>query len=190
MGLSPLFFSKHMDDIPAGRPLEETIWILAEPTAAAEGVELIHVECIRMKTRWVVRIYLDKSGGVTLDDCTRVSHVLGDLLEVHDVPPGPYTLEVSSPGPGRPLSRDRDFLRFRGYPVVLRLDSSSEGRRNLRGTMVEYEIEGPEKTLLVEVDGTVQRIPRKAVVKANLADTGGQVDRPERPGRGKRKPRH
>lgn len=190
MGLSPLFFSRHMEEKPAGRPIEEAIWILAEPVAAAEGVELIHVECIRMKTRWIVRIFLDKGGGVTLEDCSRVSHVLGDLLEVHDTPPGPYTLEVSSPGPNRPLSRDRDFLRFLGSPVVLRLDGSVEGRRNLRGTILEYEIEEAEKTLLVEADGAIHRIPRKAVLKANLAEIPVEIVHPGAPARGKGKPRH
>ncbi|MGV8079003.1 MAG: ribosome maturation factor RimP [Syntrophales bacterium] len=189
-GPEPTFFFKAMDDIPAGRPIEEAIWNLAEPTADAEGVELIHVECIRMKTRWIVRIFLDKAGGVTLDDCTRVSHALGDLLEVHDLPPGPYTLEVSSPGPNRPLSRDRDFVRFCGNLVSIRLDGSMEGRRNIRGTLLEYEAGDAEKTLLVEAEGTIHRIPRKAVVKANLADVAGEAGRSESSRRGKGKIRH
>ncbi|HOI75112.1 MAG TPA: ribosome maturation factor RimP [Syntrophales bacterium] len=163
---------------------------MAEPTADAEGVELIHVECIRMKTRWIVRIFLDKTGGVTLDDCSRVSHVLGDLLEVHDLPPGPYTLEVSSPGPNRPLSRDRDFSRFCGSPVMLRLDGSLDGLRNVRGTLLEYDAGEAERMLLVEVDREVRRIPRKAVVKANLIDVEGETRRTEVPRKGKRKTRH
>jgi ribosome maturation factor RimP len=178
-----------MDETTAGRPLEEAIWNLAEPTAEAEGVELIHVECVRMKTRWIVRIFLDRSGGVTLDDCARVSHVLGDLLEVHDIPPGPYTLEVSSPGPNRPISRDRDFLRFCGNPVLLRLDGTVEGRKHLRGRLLDFEAEEPEKALLVESEGTVIRIPRKAVVKANLAEVSGDADRPDQPGRKRGKAR-
>ncbi len=188
-GLEPTFFFKAMGNGPTGRSIEEAIWNLAEPTADAEGVELIHVECIRMKTRWIVRIYLDKTGGVALDDCARVSHVLGDLLEVHDLPPGPYTLEVSSPGPNRPLFRDCDFARFCGSPVILRLDGSLEGRRNVRGTLLEYDAVETERTLLVEVDGAVQRIPRKTVVKANLIDVAEDTRATEGPRKGKRKPR-
>ncbi|NPU86079.1 MAG: ribosome maturation factor RimP [Syntrophaceae bacterium] len=186
-GLEPTFFFKAMENVPTGRSIEEAIWNLAEPTADAEGVELIHVECIRMKTRWIVRIFLDKKEGVTLDDCTRVSHVLGDLLEVHDVPPGPYTLEVSSPGPNRPLFRDCDFARFCGNRVVLRLDGSVEGRRNIRGTLLAYETGDPERALLVEMDGTVHRIPRRTVVKANIEDLAGDADRADtrRKGKGK-----
>lgn len=189
-GPEPTFFFKAMENGPTGRSIEEAIWNLAEPTADAEGVELIHVECIRMKTRWIVRIFLDKTGGVTLDDCTRVSHVLGDLLEVHDLPPGPYTLEVSSPGPNRPLFRDSDFARFCGSPVMLRLDGSLEGRRNVRGTLLEYDAGEAERMLLVEVDREVRRIPRKAVVKANLIDVEGETRRTEVPRKGKRKTRH
>ncbi|PKN35425.1 MAG: ribosome maturation factor RimP [Deltaproteobacteria bacterium HGW-Deltaproteobacteria-19] len=186
-GLEPTFFFKAMENSLTGRPIEEAIWNLAEPTAEAEGVELIHVECIRMKTRWIVRIFLDKAEGITVDDCTRVSHVLGDLLEVHDLPPGPYTLEVSSPGPNRPLFRDCDFVRFCGNPVMLRLDGSLEGRRNLRGTLLEYEAGEAEKALLVEEDGTVHRIPRKAVVKANLAEVAGKAGHAGSPRKGKGK---
>ncbi|MBA4423155.1 MAG: ribosome maturation factor, partial [Syntrophus sp. (in: bacteria)] len=88
------------------QPQEEQIRQLAEPVLASVGMELIQVECLKMKTRWVVRIYMDREqGGVTLDDCALISNQLGDLLDVHDVPPGPYTLEVSSPGLDRPLQR-------------------------------------------------------------------------------------
>jgi ribosome maturation factor RimP len=118
-----------------------------------------------------------------------VSHVLGDLLEVHDIPPGPYTLEVSSPGPNRPISRDRDFLRFCGNPVLLRLDGTVEGRKHLRGRLLDFEAEEPKKALLVESEGTVIRIPRKAVVKANLAEVPGDADRPDQPGRKRGKAR-
>ena len=65
---------------------------------AANGMELIYAECLRMPSRWIVRIFLDREGGITLDDCSVISHQAGDILDVHDTPPGPYTLEVSSPG--------------------------------------------------------------------------------------------
>ena len=72
---------------------EQQIRQLAEPVLASAGMELVQVECLRMKSRWVVRIYMDREdGGVTLDDCALISNQLGDLLDVHDVPPGPYTL--------------------------------------------------------------------------------------------------
>ena len=150
------------------RAYEEEIRELAEPLIEAEGMELVLVECLKMKSRWMVRLYLDKEGGVTLDDCATISNQLGDILDVHDVPPGPYTLEVSSPGLDRPLDRDRDFLKYRGADVAIKLDEKLEGSRNFRGKLVDFVDENGEKVLLVDVMGTVRRIPREKVIKAHL----------------------
>lgn len=147
---------------------QEQIWQLAEPLLQAAGMALILVECLKMKAGWVVRIYMDKEGGVTLDDCTRVSNELGDLLDVHDVPPGAYTLEVSSPGLDRPLHRDKDFLNYRGERVNVRVEEKIEGRRHFRGELVDYVDGEGGKVLLVKIADRIFRIPRAAVVKANL----------------------
>ncbi|MCE5262043.1 MAG: ribosome maturation factor RimP [Deltaproteobacteria bacterium] len=152
------------------QPYEEQIWQLAEPLISSEGMELVMVECLKMPSRWLVRIYMDREGGVTVDDCARISNQLGDLLDVHDVPPGPYTLEVSSPGLDRPLYRDQDFTKYRGSRVRLRLGKKIDGRRNFSALLVDYE-EGDGKVLVLESDGKTFRIPRKAVVKANLEYT-------------------
>jgi ribosome maturation factor RimP len=151
------------------QPQEEQIRQLAEPLLASTGMELIQVECLKMKSRWVVRIYMDREeGGVTLEDCALVSNQLGDLLDVHDVPPGPYTLEVSSPGLDRPLQRDKDFLKYRGSRINLRLREKIEGRRHLCGELSGYEVENGTKVLVVTEDEKSYRIPREAVLKANL----------------------
>jgi ribosome maturation factor RimP len=148
---------------------EEQIWQMAESVLASEGMELVKVDCLKMKASWVVRIYMDRGeGGVTLDDCARISNQLGDLLDVHDVPPGPYTLEVSSPGLDRPLYRDKDFLKYRGSRINLRLKEKIEGRRNFNGELIDYEDANGGKVLVVSVAGRAFRIPREAVVKANL----------------------
>ncbi len=141
---------------------------LAEPLVAAEGMELIHVECLRMKSRWVVRLYLDKETGVTIDDCTEVSNQLGDLLDVHDVPPGPYTLEVSSPGLDRPLSRDEDFLKFRGNRVTVKAKEKIDGIQNFAGILEDYSDEPGGKILIIDISGKRHRIPRNKVARANL----------------------
>jgi ribosome maturation factor RimP len=151
------------------QPHEEQIWQLAEPVLEANGMELVHLECLRMKTRWLLRLFIDRpEGGVSVDDCALISNQLGDLLDVHDLPPGPYTLEVSSPGLDRPLSRDKDFLRFRGSRVHLRLEEKIEGSRHFRGELVDYLDEAGRKVLVIEVAGRTVRIPREAVLKANL----------------------
>ena len=154
-------------------PEEEQIRQLAEPVLASAGMELVQVECLRMKARWVVRIYMDREkGGVTLDDCALVSNQLGDLLDVHDVPPGPYTLEVSSPGLDRPLQRDKDFLKYRGSRIDLRLGEKIDGRRHFRGELTDYEEGDGGKALIIRSAGKTYRIPREAVLKANLVYEG------------------
>ncbi|HBL52771.1 MAG TPA: ribosome maturation factor RimP, partial [Syntrophaceae bacterium] len=121
--------------------LKDKIWQLAEPVATSEGMELIHVECVKMHLRWVFRLFLDKEGGVTLDDCTTVSNQLGDILDVHDLSRGPYTLEVSSPGIDRPISRDQDFEKFLGAKVKIRTHVKIEGIKNFQGVLEDYKEE-------------------------------------------------
>ena len=156
------------DETLGMQTLAEQIRQLAEPLLASEGMELILAECLKMRAHWLVRIYVDREGGVTVEDCAKISNQLGDLLDVHDLPPGPYTLEVSSPGLDRPLDRDQDFLKYRGSRVHLRLTEKIEGRRDFRAELVEYEESDEGKLLVVKVEGKTFRIPRDKVVKANL----------------------
>ena len=154
------------------QPNEEQIWQLAEPLVSSEGMELVMVECLKMPSRWLVRIYMDREGGITVDDCARISNQLGDLLDVHDVPPGPYTLEVSSPGLDRPLYRDQDFLKYRGSRVRLRLRGEDRGQAEFfraRWSIMKRAATG--RSSWCGSDGKTFRIPRKAVVKANLEFT-------------------
>lgn len=150
------------------RDYEAKIRELAAPVVEAEGMELIYAECLKMKSRWMVRIFLDKEGGVTLDDCAVISNQLGDIFDVHDVPPGQYTLEVSSPGLDRPLKRDKDFLKYRGANVFVRIDEKIEGTRNFRGKLIDFIDEDGRKTLVLDVAGVMRRIPRDRVTKAHL----------------------
>src|SRR5512139_3158467 len=78
-----------------------------------EGMELVDIEYRRESKGWVLRITLDKEGGVTLDDCSRISHEVGMNLDIEDLIQNPYTLEVSSPGLNRPLRGEKDFMKYR-----------------------------------------------------------------------------
>ncbi|MCU0553182.1 MAG: ribosome maturation factor RimP [Syntrophales bacterium] len=173
--------------MPETATYRERIIELIEPAVESEGLELVELECLRMKTRWLVRIFIDREGGATLDDCTAVSHQAGDLLNVHDLPPGPYTLEVSTPGLDRPLTRDKDFEKYRGARVRIRTREPIEGSRNFLGTFVEYTTEGGRRTVTVDVDGRIVPIDRENIQKANL-----EYERPaagagkKAPGKGKK----
>lgn len=150
--------------------LKNKIWQLAEPLALSEGLELIHVECLKMHSRWVFRLFLDKEGGVTLDDCTVISNQLGDILDVHDLSRGPYTLEVSSPGLDRPISRDRDFEKFKGAKVKIKTHVKIDGMKHFQGTLSDYVEEDGRQVIRMEVSGKVYSIPKDDIAKANLVD--------------------
>ncbi len=150
--------------------LKEKIWQLAEPVALSEGMELIHVECLKMHSRWVFRLYLDKSGGISLDDCTLISNLLGDVLDVHDLSRGPYTLEVSSPGLDRPISRNQDFERFKGANVKIKTSVKIDGAKNFQGILTDFTEDNGRKIVHVDVAGKVFSIPKEDVAKANLVD--------------------
>lgn len=155
--------------------LKFKIWQFAEPVALSEGLELIHVECVKMHSRWVFRLFLDKEGGVTLDDCTAVSNQLGDILDVHELSQGPYTLEVSSPGLDRPISRDQDFEKFQGAKLKIRTHIKIDGSRNFQGTLVNYIEENGQKVVRIDVAGKIFNIPKNEIDKANLVDETAMV---------------
>jgi ribosome maturation factor RimP len=152
----------------AAMTYKEKIKGLIEPIIESERMELVDLECLRMKSRWLVRVFIDKEGGVTLDDCTEISHRVGDLLDVHEIPPGSYTLEVSSPGLDRPLVKDCDFEKYRGHRVKVRLAEKIEGAKNFRGRLVDFLEEQGRKVLVLDIEGKTYRIPREMVARANL----------------------
>ncbi len=147
------------------RGVAERVRAVAAPLAEAEGCELVDVQYRREGGGWILRVFLDKPGGITLDDCQRVSQQLGDLLDVEDPIEHPYTLEVSSPGLERPLVSEADFTRFAGRVVRVQTEAPVEGQRRFRGRLLG--IAGGRVRL--EVDGGRQvEIPHAGVARANL----------------------
>ncbi len=102
---------------------------LAEPLAASLGLELAEVEYKQEGARMVLRLFIDREGGVTLDDCAAVSRELAEILDVEDFIQSRYTLEVSSPGLNRPLKKPSDYERFTGRLVKIRTFELANGRR-------------------------------------------------------------
>ena len=140
-----------------------------EPTVRSivdyAGMELVHMEMRREAGGLVLRLFVDKEGGVTLDDCARVSRQVSAQLDADDPIPERFTLEVSSPGLDRPLVSDRDFARFAGRQVRLTTASPLDGRRNFSGRLLELA-EGAVR--LVLDDGREVAIPRDQITKARL----------------------
>jgi ribosome maturation factor RimP len=107
---------------------------LIEPAVTALGFELVGVEFIHGKSG-LLRVYIDHPEGINVDDCQAVSHQVSGVLDVEDPIRGQYTLEVSSPGLDRPLFRERDFERFAGNQVDIRLLAPVNGRRKFKGVL-------------------------------------------------------
>ena len=152
--------------------VKEKIRQLAEPVIASEGMDLIHVECIKMHTRCIIRLFLDKENGVTLADCTNISNQLGDLFDIREVIKGAYTLEVSSPGLDRPISRDQDFVKYKSSKVNIKTNVKIEGIKNFHGILLDYIEEAGQKLVLIDIAGKIYRVPKQDIAKANLADAG------------------
>jgi ribosome maturation factor RimP len=137
---------------------------VVEPILESQGFELVDLEYQRESQGWVLRIYLDREGGVSLDDCAGISHEVGAVLEVKDLIPSSYTLEVSSPGLTRPLKRPEDFNKFRNQMVKIKLYEPLDGRKNFKGTLLGLEGD----RVRVEVEQQVYELPLQRIAKANL----------------------
>lgn len=150
------------------KPTRENIIALVEPVLEAEGLELVDLEFAKMGSRWLVRMYIDREGGVTLQDCSDMSRLIGDILDVNDLPPGPYNLEISSPGLDRPLTRDKDFMKYKGQTVRIRLKEKFEGSRNFKGVLADFVEEDGRKLVVLDAEGKILRLPKDEIFKANL----------------------
>ncbi len=135
------------------------------PTLNSFGVELVDLE-YRLENRgWILRLFLDKEGGITLEDCQRVSEQVGDLLDVEDLIGHGYRLEVSSPGLDRPLTQEGDFVRFTGKRARILTREPLANQRNFQGRILGIE----DHQVLIEGDGGIKiTIPFAVILKARL----------------------
>jgi ribosome maturation factor RimP len=142
----------------------DRVKVIAEPILTSEGMELVEVEYRREGRGWVLRLYIDKEGGVTVDDCGRMSQEVGRSLDVEDFILTPYTLEVSSPGLTRPLRKEQDFLRYARRLIKVKTLGPIGNRRQFRGKLLGIS----ENRIQIEVDGETLQIPIADIAKANL----------------------
>lgn len=153
--------------------LLERIEQLIMPALADLGVELVEIEFKREGRDWFLRLFVDREGGITLDDCADVSREVGALLEVNDPISSAYHLEVSSPGLDRPLKRPADYERFRGKLVKIRTYEKldPDGRGNERKTFVGVLLGLEEGVVRIEQNdkkGGVAAFELAQIAKANL----------------------
>jgi ribosome maturation factor RimP len=142
----------------------EVIRALVEPVVVYAGMELIDVEYGREPSGMVLRLIIDKPGGVTIDDCSHISRLAGDLLDAKDPVPWSYNLEVSSPGINRPLKKKDDFERFVGQKVLIKTREPIDGRRNFKGILDGTK----ENFIVVSSEQTTFNIPFELIAKARI----------------------
>ncbi len=142
-----------------------TVSRVVEPIVAALGVELVAVRCGGTRTAGTVRVIIDKPGGVTLDDCTRVSRALGHALDVEDPIEHRYTLEVSSPGLDRVLETPRDYGKAVGRLVRIKTRPTWDGPRVVVGRLTATDA---EMVQVVGTTGELWTVPLGAIAQARL----------------------
>ncbi|MDL2122249.1 MAG: ribosome maturation factor RimP [Deltaproteobacteria bacterium] len=139
---------------------------LTEPLCEAMGMELVHVEYQRESRGIILRIYIDKPGGITLDDCVFINRQLRDTLDLHFDSSGSYSLEVSSPGSDRPLNKKLDFEKFRGKVARIKTIAPINGQKNFKGVLLGIS----EETINISLDDKTVAIPFKEVKSARLVN--------------------
>ena len=138
---------------------------LIEPTVVALDYEFVGIEYLSQGKHSLLRVYIDSEDGITLDDCSKVSHQISGLLDVEDVIPGQFNLEVSSPGLDRPLFTLEHFQRFIGSEIKISLSMPVENRRKLTGRLCGVE----DKEIVLNVDNEDIHLHFDNIEKANLA---------------------
>jgi ribosome maturation factor RimP len=143
--------------------ITKRVWELAEPIVAREAMEIVDVDYQQEAGSMVLRFFLDREGGVTLDDLAPFSRRIGDVLEAHEVIPGHYVLEVSSPGINRRLRKPEHFRAYVGKRVRVRTHVEMEGRRSFLGILKEVSEQG----IVVEAGDREQCIAFEEIARAN-----------------------
>lgn len=137
---------------------------LLEPVITALGYEMLGIEYFKQKDGSLLRLYIDSDAGITLDDCTRVNHQVIGVLDVHDPIKERYHLEISSPGLDRPLFTLKQFQRFLGQQVKIKLREKIDERRKFTGVIKAIE----ETAVLVSEEGIDYLIPADVIDSAHL----------------------
>ena len=146
------------------KQITDVVMTLVEPVVAYAGMELVDVEYGPGPSGLVLRLIIDRPGGVTVDDCANIGHLVGDLLDGRDPIPGTYSLEVSSPGINRPIKKKEDFGHFADQKVFIKTKEPIDGRRKFKGIL--HGIKGD--LVLVSSEEVLFSIPFDKIAKARL----------------------
>lgn len=149
-----------------GNNTESKVLPYLEPIVAEHGLELVELEFVKEGVNWYLRIYIDKEGGVTIDDCEAVSRALEEKLDAADPIEQAYILEVSSPGIDRPLKKEADFIKYQGEIVDVKLYKAQDGSKQFQGKLLGL---ADGVLSIEEEDGNVVRFAYKDTAGVRLA---------------------
>lgn len=147
------------------------VWQLAEPFAKELGLEIWDVRFEKEGADWFLRVFIDKEGGVSINDCVDMTHAIDKPLDEADPIEQSYCLEVCSPGVERDLKRDEHFIKFIGAPIMVKLIRPRDGMREFKGILASYD--NGDFELRLE-DGTGLMINKKETSYVKLDDFGGE----------------
>ena len=145
--------------------IEQRAEALLQPIVDAQHFELVDVEYVKEAGTWYLRAYIDKEGGITVDDCELVSRAWEAELDREDHVEDAYILEVSLPGLGRPLKKEKDFLRARGSAVEVRFYQAVDGEKEITGILQDANAED----VTIRVDEEEKTFPRKSIAQIRMA---------------------
>ena len=145
---------------------EAKVLPILEPSIAEKGLELVDLEFVKEGVNWYLRVYIDKDGGVNIDDCEAVSRALEVKLDEKDPIEQAYILEVSSPGIDRPLKKDADFVKYQGEIIDVKLYKAQDGSKQYQGRLLGLE----NGVLSIEEEnGNVVKFEQKDIASVRLA---------------------
>lgn len=144
---------------------EQRAEALLEPIVEANNFELVDVEYVKEGSDYYLRAYIDKEGGITIDDCEIVSRAFEEKLDKENFIKDPYVLEVSSPGLTRPLKKEKDFARSIGKLIEIKTYKAINKEKSFTGTLMSYD----DDTVTIESDGELLSIERANISLIRLA---------------------
>ena len=148
------------------KSIESTIEELVQPIIDTNNFELVDVEYVKEAGEYYLRIFVDKEGGISLNECEVVSRALSERLDVKDPIKDNYYLEVSSPGLDRPLKKDKDFVRYQGRDVEIKLYKPLNGSKQLEGELIGLT---EDKNIKVIIDNEEVEFNKKDIALIRLA---------------------
>lgn len=163
-GLDPTLFSCGREVFVHNEEIIRRGWSELEPLLLSQGYELVELEIAMFGGRRILRVFIDKEGGISLSDCQAVSQILNPVLDSTDLMEGSYTLEVSSPGFDRPVRKPGDFERFAGERIKIKTVLPVEGRKQFKGVLNGLK----DGLVVVESEGRVYEIHLENLLRANL----------------------